>query len=112
MEKEENEKMKALARYGKDRYIVKTRNQVDQCRFSTAGTSDDRGCLSRFCHKVDVMKHIFLGTRISEVDMFETNHTVFDFHFSRIFCSFNRGLGLNDFVNSSGSMDTTFSFLN
>ena len=58
------------------------------------------------------MKHIFLGTRISEVDMFETNHTVFDFHFSRIFCSFNRGLGLNDFVNSSGSMDTTFSFLN
>ena len=53
-----------------------------------------------------------LGTRISEVDMFETNHTVFDFHFSRIFCSFNRGLGLNDFVNSSGSMDTTFSFLN
>ena len=55
---------------------------------------------------------MLLCARISEVDMFETNHTVFDFHFSRIFCSFNRGLGLNDFVNSSGSMDTTFSFLN
>ena len=63
-----------------------------------------RGLIAQVTNEEEIRKMVNEGKAVF--------YTVFDFHFSRIFCSFNRGLGLNDFVNSSGSMDTTFSFLN
>ena len=54
-------------------HIIESRNQVDQCRFTTSGASDKCCRFSRFCGKCNVMQYIFFCSRIVEGYMFKCN---------------------------------------
>lgn len=69
------------------RHIIETWDQVDQRRFTAAGASDDRRRLARLGNKVDVMQHILLGARITEVDVIEADNSVMNLQLLRILTS-------------------------
>lgn len=60
-------------------HIVKSRDQINQRRFSASGTSNDRCSLSRLCCKMDIVKHIFVRSLISKGYMFKFQDTFFRF---------------------------------
>ena len=69
------------------RHIIETWDQVDQRRFTAAGASDDRRRLARLGNEVDVMQHILLGARITEVDVIEADNSVVNLQLLRILTS-------------------------
>ena len=89
------------------RHIIETWDQVDQRRFTAAGASDDRRRLARLGNKVDVMQHILLGARITEVDVIEADNSVMNLQLLRIFDILNGGFCLNDFIDTAGGNSGT-----
>ena len=89
------------------RHIIETWDQVDQRRFTAAGASDDRRRLARLGNEVDVMQHILLGARITEVDVIEADNSVVNLQLLRIFDILNGGFCLNDFIDTAGGNSGT-----
>ena len=81
-------------------HIIETWNQVHQCRLPTSGTADNRRSLSRFCHKIYIMKHICFRTWIPEAHMLKTYTAGMLIQILRLLSVLNRGLGTNHLINS------------
>ena len=91
--------------------VIKAHQQIDECRLSTAGRSDNSNSLSRFYRQIQFFDQFLIGF-VGKIYIFQIDFSGRLFKDNRIFSILCLGFFFNQFKNSSCAGNRILQFRN